>query len=72
MGTIGMAALTLFVVVIFAWIGRIIIIILGGIKFPIFFHKFGLTEIKPIVKLPTLLGEIIFGIIARNALNGSS
>lgn len=39
---------------------------------PKFMHKFGLTEIKPLInfKLPILLGEIVFGVLARNSMTG--
>ena len=65
-----MGVVCLFLIVLFAAIGRAIIIIISGIKMPKFMHKFGLTEIKPLIKfkLPILLGEIVFGILARNSM----
>ena len=64
----------LLIIIVFAIIGRIIIVMLGGYRFPKFFHKYNLIRIKPIFtkfKLPHLLGEILFGILARNAFAGS-
>ena len=65
--------LCLLIIVLFAVIGRIIVIIFSGYNFPKFFHKFKCVRIKPTFtkfKLPHLLGEILFGIIARNAFTG--
>ena len=65
--------LCLLIIVVFAVIGRIIVVLLGGYRFPKFFHKFNWIKIKPVFtkfKLPHLLGEIVFGIIARNAFTG--
>lgn len=65
--------LCLLIIVVFAIIGRMIVTALSGYKFPKFFHKFGCVRIKPMFtkfKLPHLLGEILFGIIARNAFTG--
>ena len=65
--------LCLLIIVVFAVIGRILIVLLGGYKFPKFFHKYNWIKIKPVFtkfKLPHLLGEIVFGIIARNAFSG--
>ena len=68
-----MSVLCMAVVIIFAVIGGFLINLFGGYKFPKCLHKFGLVKIKPVFtsfKLPQLLGEIIFGIIARNAFTG--
>ena len=65
--------LCLLIIVVFAIIGRVIIIACGGYKFPKYFHKFNWIKIKPLFtkfKLPYLLGEIVCGIIARNAFTG--
>ena len=67
--------LCMLVIIVFAAVGGFLINLLGGYKFPKFMHRFGLVKFKPMFtsfKFPSLLGEIIFGIIARNAFTGSS
>ena len=65
--------LCLVIIVIFALIGRVILIACGGYKFPKFLHKFNLIKLEPLFtkfKLPYIIGEILCGIIARNAFTG--
>ena len=68
-----MCIICMLIVIILATVGGFLINLLGGYKFPKCLHRFGLVKWKPVFtsfKLPQLLGEIIFGIIARNAFTG--